>query len=104
MSEELYEITYNSDRTESRGATLSTNFAAPKDVALEIVRSSAYAANFGAMGCRGSESDLRLLVPVKTVDSLRSFETELATDMLAKAKAAALSKLSPGERALLGLE
>lgn len=98
MNEELYEITYNSDRTEGKGAQISTGFVAPKRIALEIVGSKTYAAKFGTMGCPGGQWDIKHY-KAKVVNSVAEFEQALKTD----AREKALSKLTVEDRMALGL-
>jgi len=101
-----YEITQNSDSTEGRGPSITTDvFFWNYNDALEFVASHRYK-KYGVMGTCGSKYDIRekkTALPV-IFDSLKDYdEANPNKEELDRLRKGALAKLSPMEQKALGI-
>jgi hypothetical protein len=98
----LWACTANTDTTEGRGQKFTVCYTESQDKALEIVNDPAFYGRYGVMGSKpynNGEYD----VEEETIIILESIE-EFKDLKVQQAKEAALKKLTPAERKLLGLE
>lgn len=99
----LFAVMANSDTTEGRGATFFTGVAFKDAASAEaFVKGSVYADKWGVIGTVGSSWDVKEM-NLQIYDSLSECENSISSKFREDLRIAALAKLTPKEREILGL-